>query len=326
MRVLVTGGAGFVGSHIVDRLIERGHDVTVLDNLDTGRLQNVHPAASFVQGDITDPRLPQALAGHSYDAILHQAAQVSVPHSKDDPVFDARVNFVGTARMLDYARRTGVRRFAFASSAAVYGEPGAIPIAEDAPTRPLSPYAMSKLAAEEHLRSHDSSPEVTIIILRYANVYGPRQNMRGEAGVVCAFMHQVLSGQTLTIHGDGLQARDFVYVGDVAEANILALNPSAPAGIYNVGSGTLTSILDLHHLLLGADAPRQHVAARPDDIRQSALDSRAIRGALGWRPEVSLVDGLARTWRHFFRDVKLLPPYSAPSALSCATPVFAFRR
>ncbi len=300
MRVLVTGGAGFIGSHIVDRLITRGHVVTVLDNLCAGHLENVHPDASFVRADITDLHLPRALAGRSFDAVVHLAAQVSVMRSIDDPMFDAQVNFVGTLRLLEHCRHIGVKRFVFASSAAVYGNPGAIPVTEDAPTRPLSPYALSKLAAEEYLRALARRSELKIVILRYANVYGPRQSARGEAGVVCAFIRQILTGQAVLIHGDGRQTRDFVYVGDVAEASLLALQPDAPPGVYNVGTGHSTSILELCHLLVGTAGPRQHSPSRAGDVRRSALDNNAIRSAFGWRPTVSLVDGLAHTWRYFF--------------------------
>lgn len=317
MRVLVTGGAGFIGSHIVERLIARGHAVTVLDSLSTGRLENVHPAASFVQADITDPHLPRTLAGESFDAVIHQAAQVSVMRSIDDPMFDAQVNFVGTLRLLEHCCRTDVKHFVFASSAAIYGNPRVIPVAEDAPTQPLSPYAMSKLAAEEYLRKRVCRSDLKIVILRYANVYGPRQSARGEAGVVCAFMRQTLAGQATLIHGDGRQTRDFVYVDDVAEANLLALKSDAPSGVYNVGTGQSTSILELHHLLVGTASPRRHIPPRLGDVRHSALDNTAIQSALGWRPSVSLVDGLAHTWRHFFgkpRSASLRPPLFTPPA------------
>ena len=300
MRVLVTGGAGFIGSHIVERLIARGHVVTVLDNLSTGCIENVHPAAAFVQADITDPHLPRALAGEPFDAVIHQAAQVSVPRSLDDPLFDAQVNFVGTLRLLDYCCRSNVKRFVFASSAAVYGNSRALPVTEDAPTDPLSPYALSKLAAEEYLRRFTCDSNFKIVILRYANVYGPRQSVRGEAGVVHAFMHQRLVGGTLIVHGDGRQTRDFICVDDVAEANLLALKPDAPPGVYNIGTGQPTSILELHHLLAGAGGPLHYAPPRPGDVRHSALDITAARSALGWRPTVSLVDGLARARRHFF--------------------------
>jgi UDP-glucose 4-epimerase len=308
MKVLVTGGAGFIGSHIVDGLVAGGHEVTVLDDLSTGRIQNVHPSAAFVQADITAPNLPRILGGRSFDAVIHHAAQVSVSRSIDDPVFDAQVNFVGTVRLLDFCCTADVKRFIFASSAAVYGEPRSLPVGEDTPTNPLSPYAVSKLAAEEHLRYFRCRSGMQIVVLRYANVYGPRQNVRGEAGVVCAFMHHILTGRPAEIHGDGLQTRDFICVDDVVQANLLALQPDAPAGVYNVGSGQATSILELHRLLAGPHARYKRMPARPGDIRHSVLDSSAARSALGWQPKVPLLEGLVRTWQYFFSRAKSPAP------------------
>jgi UDP-glucose 4-epimerase len=299
MRVLVTGGAGFIGSHIVDRLIEGGHAVTVLDNLSTGRSENLPPGVTFLQGDVTDPRLVRGLSGARFDAVVHQAAQVSVPRSLDDPLLDAQVNLVGTMQMLEVARESRARRFVFASSAAVYGEPAIIPTTEDAPTDPRSPYAASKLAAEQYLRRSQHRSELDVVVLRYANVYGPRQTAHGEAGVVCAFIVHRLNGWPLPIHGDGQQTRDFIYVEDVVEANCRALQPGAPPGVYNVGSGQAVRVLDLAAWLGGAGSPRAHLAPRPGDVRHSALDCAAIRRAMGWQPIVSLGEGLARTWEHF---------------------------
>lgn len=314
MRVLVTGGAGFIGSHIVDRLIARGHSVTVVDNLSAGKREHIPLAADFIHFDVTDPFLARKLVGRRFDAVIHHAAQVSVPRSLADPQFDAQVNLVGTMNVVDFACQARVRRFIFASSAAVYGNPQTVPVAEDAPTEPLSPYAVSKLAAEEYLRQFVCETEISFVVLRYANVYGPRQDVRGEANVICAMMSQMLAGKPLTIHGDGQQTRDFVYVSDVAEADLLALEATAPAGIYNVGTGKPVSILDLHHLLVGPDSPPVCAPPRAGDVRHSALDSAAIRGQLGWRPTVSLVEGLARTWRYLVgtRD----PAYSDPPAFT----------
>ncbi len=299
MRVLVTGGAGFIGSHIVEQLIEGGHVVTVLDNLSTGRSENLPPGATFIQGDVTDPRLVRWLSGARFDAIVHQAAQVSVPRSLDDPLFDAQVNLVGTLQMLEVARESRARRFVFASSAAVYGEPAIIPIGEDAPADPRSPYAASKLAAEQYLQRSQRGPEFDVVVLRYANVYGPRQTAHGEAGVVCAFITHRLNGWPLPIHGDGEQTRDFVYVADVAEANCRALQPGAPPGVYNVGSGRAMRVLDLAAWLGGTGAPCVHLEPRPGDVRHSALDCTAIRRAIGWQPIVSLSEGLTRTLEYF---------------------------
>jgi UDP-glucose 4-epimerase len=314
MRVLVTGGAGFIGSHIVDRLIARGHSVTVLDNLSTGRREHIPLVADFIHFDVTDPFLPSKLSGLRFDAVVHHAAQASVPRSLIDPEFDAQVNLVGTMNLVSYACRSRVRRFIFASSAAVYGNPRAIPVSEDAPTNPLSPYAVSKLAAEDYLRHFSCDPGLNFVILRYANVYGPRQNIRGEASVICSMMNQMLAGKPLAIHGDGKQTRDFVYVTDVAEANLLALRTDLPPGIYNVGTGTQVSIQELHHLLVGPNNPPLHTPPRPGDVRYSALDNTAIRSELGWQPSVPFVEGLARTWRYL---VSLFDSaYPVPSVLA----------
>jgi UDP-glucose 4-epimerase len=194
----------------------------------------------------------------------------------------------------------------------VYGDPATIPISEDAPARPRSPYATSKRAAEEYLVGFKYPAGFSTIILRYANVYGPRQSAQGEAGVVCSFIHQILDGKTPVIYGDGDQTRDFVYVDDVAAANLLALKPDAPPGIYNVGSGQPIRIRGLLDLLIGAGSPRAFAAPRSGDVRHSALDNTAIRSALGWQPSVSLVEGLAQTWRYFVNRLDAPARVSVP--------------
>jgi len=289
----------------------------VLDNLATGRREHVHPAATFIQADVTDPRLARRLAGERFDAVAHQAAQVSVPRSVDEPRFDAQVNLVGTMNLMEYACSAGVKRFVFASSAAVYGSPTRLPVAENTPTHPQSPYAESKLAAEDYLRRYSGACRMRLVVLRYANVYGPRQRAHGESGVVCALMSQILAGRPAVINGDGMQTRDFVYVSDVAEANVLALRSDATAGVYNVGTAVATRILDLHALLAGPDAAWRHGPPRSGDVRHSVLDTSAIRAGLGWQPAVSLADGLAHTWRYFVSnpDNGLRPP-ATPNAIS----------
>lgn len=299
MRVLVTGGAGFIGSHVVDRLVAHGHSVTVLDNLSTGRRENIADGVNMILSDVTDPYLARTLARRKFDAVIHHAAQVSVPRSLADPRFDAQVNLVGTMNLLEYAIQSRVSRFILASSAAVYGNPRSVPIAEDAPTRPLSPYAMSKLAAEQYLRETARHTDLQVVILRYANVYGPRQSIHGEPGVVCAMINQIVTRMPVIIHGDGQQKRDFVYVSDVAKANLLALRKDTPCGMYNVGTGVPTTILELKRLLAGPNGKAEFVPARPGDVRDSVLDSKAIRSKMGWRPAVSLEAGLARTWRYY---------------------------
>ena len=298
MQIMITGGAGFIGSHIADLLIEDGHTVVVVDNLSTGRRENLPPAAAFVELDITDPALEALFQQKPFDAVCHQAAQPSVPRSLAEPLFDGRVNILGTLHLLECCRRYGVGRFVFASSAAVYGNPLQIPIREDAPPRPLSPYGLAKLTAEGYLRLYHNLFGVEAIALRYANVYGPRQDAHGEAGVVAIFADKMLAGEQPVIDGDGEQTRDFVFVTDVARANLAALAHDVPAGVYNVGSGIATSINRLFDLLSASRFPRRHGPARPGDIHHSLLDSAALHAACDWRPTVPLAEGLAHTWAH----------------------------
>jgi len=322
MRALVTGGAGFIGSHVVERLLAHGHSVTVLDDLSTGRLENIAAGAKMIRADVTDPHLARTLARYKFDAVIHHAAQVSVSRSLADPRFDAQVNLVGTMNVLDYAIQSGVSRFIFASSVAVYGDPHRLPAAEDHPAKPLSPYAVSKLAAEQYLRETARDTDVQVVILRYANVYGPRQSIRGEPGVACAMINHILARTPVVIHGDGQQKRDFVYVSDVAKANLLALRNDTPCGVYNVGTGVSTTILELKRLLVGSASKAELVPARPGDVRHSVLDIGAIQSKMRWRPTVSLAAGLSRTWRYYLdprNRVSYAPlPFTAPSASSAS--------
>jgi len=299
MRTLVTGGAGFIGSHTVDLLIAREHEVVVVDDLSTGRRENVHREAMLVEMDIADPELSTLFSSDQFDAVVHLAAQPSVPRSIQEPLYDGRVNILGTINLLECCRHSGVGRFVFASSAAVYGDPERVPIPETAATRPLSPYGLTKLTAESYLRLYHDLFGLETVALRYANVYGPRQDALGEAGVVCLFVTQILNGQQPLIHGDGLQTRDFVYVEDIARANLLALGPDIPAGVYNAGGGRASTIIKLFDLISGGRAPRVHADPRPGDIRDSVLEVSTARRALAWQVTIPLADGLQRTWAHF---------------------------
>jgi len=299
MRTLVTGGAGFIGSHTVDLLIAREHEVVVVDDLSTGRRENVHREAMLVEMDIADPELSTLFSSDQFDAVVHLAAQPSVPRSIQEPLYDGRVNILGTINLLECCRHSGVGRFVFASSAAVYGDPERVPIPETAATRPLSPYGLTKLTAESYLRLYHDLFGMETVALRYANVYGPRQDALGEAGVVCLFVTQILNGQQPLIHGDGLQTRDFVYVEDIARANLLALGPDIPAGVYNAGGGRASTIIKLFDLISGGRAPRVHADPRPGDIRDSVLEVSTARRALAWQVTIPLADGLQRTWAHF---------------------------
>jgi UDP-glucose 4-epimerase len=310
VRILVTGGAGFIGSHVAEALAGRGHEVVVLDDLSSGRRRNVPAGVTFVQGDIRDEAaLERVFDDHRPEIVSHQAAQTSVVVSTREPVRDADINVLGGIRVLEAARRRGVRRFVFASTGgAIYGE---VPPGEKAtvgwPLRPMSPYACSKLAFEHYLLAAAGEHGLPITILRYANVYGPRQDPHGEAGVVAIFSRRILHGEPLRINamrevGDDGCVRDYVYVADVVRANVLAIDGGVPQAILDVCTGQATTTGDIARGLVAAlgGAPRlEHGPRRAGDLERSVLDERAFIGLLG--PVTSLADGLAATAR-FFRD------------------------
>jgi UDP-glucose 4-epimerase len=302
LKVLVTGGAGFIGSHIAARLVADGHDVVVLDDLSTGHVEHLPAKARFYQMDLHSPWLDELFRVEAPEAVVHQAAQASVRRSVEDPVFDARVNVLGTAALLQASVQHGVRRVLVASTGgALYGDADVIPTPEDYPTLPVSPYGASKLAAEVYLRTFHALHGLSYAALRYANVYGPRQDPHGEAGVVAIFTQRLLKGQSARINGDGKQTRDFVYVGDVAEANARALT-SAAVGSFNVGTGLETDIATIFQVLkrlTGSDQPEEHGPPLPGEQRRSVVDTRKIERVLGWRPTTGLDAGLDATVRYF---------------------------
>ena len=306
MKVLVTGGAGFVGSHIVDRLAADGHDVVILDDLSTGDVEHLQPSARFYQMDLHSPWLDELFRIERPEAVVHQAAQASVRRSVEDPVFDAGVNVLGTAALLQSSVHHGVRRFLFASTGgALYGDADVTPTPEDYPTLPVSPYGASKLAAEVYLRTFHALHGLSYAALRYANVYGPRQDPHGEAGVVAIFAQRLLSGERARINGDGKQTRDFVFVGDVADANARALTSDA-VGSFNVGTGIETDITTIFQLLkrfTGSKQPEEHGPPLPGEQRRSVVDARKIDRVLGWKPKTNLEAGLDATVR-YFREVR----------------------
>jgi UDP-glucose 4-epimerase len=305
MRILVTGGAGFIGSHVVDGYLAQGHDVTVLDNLSTGRRENVAAGVRLVQEDIRSPAARRLLQEGGFEALNHQAAQMDVRVSVKDPGFDADVNLRGLLNLLEGAREGGVRRVVFASSGGVvYGESDRLPHPESAPKLPVSPYGVSKLASEFYLAQYAILHGFAVASLRYANVYGPRQNPHGEAGVVALFGMRLRRRQPLTVYGDGEQTRDYVYVGDVARANVLAtaLPARHPSGIddvaYNVGTGREVSVNQLAQTLMqasGVTVPVERAPARAGELQRSSVKPDKAGRELGWRPEVDLADGLRRT-------------------------------
>lgn len=301
MKVMVTGGAGFVGSHIVDRLIALGHDVIVLDNLSTGKKDFIHPAASFYQVDIRDRQLVEIVKAEQPETVIHQAAQSEVPTSVKDPLFDAETNILGTLLLLEACRLSGVRKIVYASSAAVYGEPAYLPIDEEHPVAPLSNYGISKFTPEFYLKMYNQLYGLEYTILRYANVYGIRQEPRGEGGVIAIFLDRLLRGEALTIYGDGKQTRDFVYVGDIADANISALD-RGNGMIFNLGTGTPTSLEKLIQVLGEVTERRIQVEygpERPGDIKHSHFDSRQAKKWLEWTPRIDLKTGLRMTYEYY---------------------------
>ena len=295
MRVLVTGGAGFIGSHLVDALLGRGDEVTVVDDLSTGRRDRVPAEARFLAADICDPGVAGLLADVQPDRVYHLAARASVSASIKDPPEDARTNLLGTVCLATAAAEAGAR-FTFASSAAVYGRPESVPLGEDARIRPLSPYGAGKAAAETYLSTLRETRGLASVSLRFANVYGPRQDAHGEAGVVAVFCAALKAGQPLTIHGDGGQTRDFIYVTDVVSAILAASN--GLEGPLNVGAGVETSIRELATAACEvAGRPPSFLSgpARVGDIERSALDATRLRQATAWAPATDLRPGLAAT-------------------------------
>ena len=311
-RVLVTGGAGFIGSHVVEAHLAAGDAVTVLDNLSTGQRGNVAAGATLVEADVRSPEARRLIAAGGFTIVNHHAAQIDVRRSVMDPVADAECNVLGLLNVLEGAREGGVGRMVFASSGGtVYGEGAAIPTAEPAPKLPASPYGVAKLASEYYLATFTQLYGLEAAVLRYSNVYGPRQDPHGEAGVVAIFCRRTLAGEPLTIFGDGKQTRDMVFVRDVAEANIVASRQPLPplasldARAFNVGTGTETTVIELATQLgIAAGRPTElrHAPARPGEIQRSALDVRKADRELGWRPRTTLAAGLADTLRWFMED------------------------
>ncbi len=296
-RALVTGGAGFIGSHIVDRLLADGHRVCVVDDLSTGSERNVPPGARLQRVDVCDlDSLRQVIVGFRPEVVFHAAAQTDVRRSIREPDFDARVNLLGGLNVLRAAVAGEVRRVVYASSAAVYGDPERLPVSEAAATRPISEYGASKLAFEHYLGAYGARGLIEYAVLRFANVYGPRQRSEGEAGVVAIFTRLMLAGAAVTIFGDGTKTRDYVYVSDVVEATVRAA--AGPSGVVaNVGWGREVSDLELFREVAAATGYANgptHVADRRGDIARICLDPAAARRAWDWRGSVALEDGVRR--------------------------------
>src|SRR5580700_11704493 len=306
MRILVTGGAGFIGSHTVDALVATAaHQVAVIDNLSAGKREQLNPGANFYEADIRDAaEVGRIIAIEQPEVIVHFAAQMDVRRSVADPAFDAQVNLVGFLNLMEAGREHGLRRVVFSSTGgAIYGEQESFPCDENHPLRPVSPYGVAKLTTEKYLYFYHAQYGIDYVALRYANVYGPRQDPHGEAGVVAIFCGRILEGRPVTIYGDGGQTRDYVYVADVVRANVAALGSSV-SGAFNIGTGVETSVNQLYDALArnaGTSRAAEFGPPRAGEQRRSViLPERAAR-ELGWRPQVELSDGLAQTLR-FFRD------------------------
>jgi UDP-glucose 4-epimerase len=298
VKILVTGGAGFVGSHVVDRCVEAGHGVAVVDDLSSGQRQQVNTAARLHVVDIRTPALDDVFRGEAPEAVVHLAAQASVGRSVANPQLDAEINVLGSLNLLECARRAGTRRFVYISTGgAGYGDTDVVPTPESHPTRPVSPYGTSKVAAELYLGCWETLHGLSGVVLRLANIYGPRQNPHGEAGVIAIFTDRLLRGEPCIINGDGLQTRDYVYVGDVAEAALRALERPQVTGPVNIGTGVETTVVALFEALRAAfgHGESRHGPARPGEQRRSLLDASRARQVLGWTARVGLDEGLRRT-------------------------------
>jgi len=308
MKIVVTGGAGFIGSWVCDYYLNIGHEVLIIDNLTTGVRNNISEGAKFVEADIRDfQTVNSVIAEFGADIINHHAAQIDVRKSVDDPAFDAEVNIIGSINLLESAIRNGVQKFMFASTGgAIYGEPRDIPADENTAAVPISAYGTSKYAVEKYLSYYKELHGMDYVALRYANVYGPRQNPHGEAGVIAIFCNRIISGETCKVFGDGEQTRDYVFVEDVARANVLGLD--APCGSYNIGTGIEKSVNDLLSELgaaSGGSFDVQYGDARAGEVQSISLDAKLAGKVLKWTPDVKLKEGIQRTWDWFNKERKV---------------------
>ncbi|WP_322507467.1 NAD-dependent epimerase/dehydratase family protein [Anaerolinea sp.] len=298
MKILVTGGAGFIGSHVVDQFIEAGHDVVVVDNLSTGREKNLNPKARFYRVDIRDPELRKVFEIEKPEVVDHHAAQMNVRRSVADPIYDADVNVRGSVHLLELCREYGVRKIIYISSGgAVYGEPVYLPCDEEHPVRPLCPYGLTKYAFELYLYIYQQNYGIDYTVFRYPNVYGPRQDPLGEAGVIAIFTGQMLRGEPVTIYGTGDQVRDYVHVYDCARANLLALE-SGSGRVYNLGSGKGTTVNELFQRLkaiTGYSGMPNYAPAKLGETFKIYLNAQRAKEELGWVPTISLEEGLRNT-------------------------------
>lgn len=314
-RALVSGGAGFIGSHVSELLLSRGYHVDILDNLSSGKRENVPAGATLHVHDIGSSEAADLVRGGKYDVLCHLAAQIDVRKSVNDPMYDAGVNIVGTLNLLEAVRTSGHQtRFIFSSTGgAIYGDFVSVPTIESMPKDPQSPYGIAKLSVEYYMGYYARIHGLDTVALRYANVYGPRQDPHGEAGVVAIFCNRILKGEALTVFGEGLQTRDYVYAGDVARANLAAAEAQLPAAAqvdvraYNVGTGVETTVLELAAALQGAagsNVPVHHAPARLGEQQRSSVNIDKAARELGWKPEMSIAEGTRRTFEFFAAKMK----------------------
>lgn len=303
MKILVTGGAGFIGSWVAEAYIEDGNEVLIIDNLSTGNLNNVPSAAEFIKGDIRDRSvLKAAFSEFNPDIINHHAAQIDVRKSVDDPTLDADINIKGTLNLLELSRKSGISKFIFASTGgAIYGEPDLIPADEDTVPMPISPYGISKFSIEKYLSYYNKIYGLNYTSLRYSNVYGPRQNPHGEAGVIAIFCNKIITGEPCTVYGDGEQTRDYVYVEDVKRANIECI--LSPNDSYNIGTSIETSVNGLIEYLRkasGRDFEVIYEPARDGEVERISLNNNKAIKEINWTPHVMLEEGIKNTWIWFY--------------------------
>ena len=306
MRIVITGGAGFIGSHVADAYCAAGHDVLVIDSLwehGGGRRANLPENVSLVHMDIRDEAIGRIFADFAPEIVSHHAAQHSVAISTRDPVYDAQINVIGLLNVLEFAQKSGVRKVIFASSGATFGTPDKLPITDDTPQHPTSPYGITKMVAEDYLRFYKASRDLDFTALRYGNVYGPRQDPNGEAGVISIFIGKFLAREPVRIDWDGEQTRDYVFVEDVARVNLAALDRGS-GGCYVIGTGVRTSVNQIYHQLVeltGFEAPVERGPQRPGDARDAQFDATRARSELEWTPETALPEGIRATYEYFER-------------------------
>lgn len=304
MNILVTGGAGFIGSHVADACVDAGHHVVIVDDLSTGKIEHINPRAIFHKTDIRSTDMEKLFTHTRFDVVIHHAAQMDVRMSVKDPLFDCSVNISGSVNLLELSRKTGVRKFIFASTGgAIYGDQDYFPADEAHPLRPVSPYGISKLAVEKYLYFYHHVYDLQYISLRYANVYGPRQNPYGEAGVIAIFTNTLLLGHQPVINGDGTQTRDYVYVEDVVRANMLAVQ-HPKTDIFNVATGSETTVNEIFtrlKLFTGSKLEAIHGPAKKGEQLRSVLSYDHLRSVYGWNPSVTLREGLQRTVDYFLQ-------------------------